>query len=713
MNSSVVRLFTALLLLTFAAAPFTAFAGKAAPDMSAWPFAPTFEFTAEYIGKIGTDAMKLCNEKLDALVKIPADKRTFENTVTAFEDATVAFMDTVNLPQFMGYVHTDKAIRDVASVLEEASTKYMVELSTRRDLYNAMKELADRKPELAAEDQYLLDRTLLDFKRSGLALADDKLKVYKELKQKLVGIELAFEKNIREYKNHIEVTREQLAGLPEDYISKLKKTPEGKFIVTLDYPDYFPFMDNATNEEARKALEAKFNNRCADTNVALMEEALQVRQQIADVLGYANHASYVLEDRMAKKPETVFSFMDKLIERLQPKGKDELKTRIELKAKETGKPVDMLNNWDFRYFNNKYKMTALDLDHEKIKEYFPLDHLMSTMLEVYGTIFGVTFKQAPLPVWHEEVTAYEVRDENNELKGYFYLDLFPREGKYKHMACFGMMETMIMPDGSRRKPSAAIVGNFPRPGAGAPAMLKHNDVETMFHEFGHVCHHLFSKAKYASLAGTSVSRDFVEVPSTIMEDWAWHPEVLKKISKHYKTGEALPDELIKKLVDSRNIDAGLVQLRQLFFSKFDMMIHTTERKNTTALYEKMQNEIQMIPMTKGCAPQASFGHLMGGYDSGYYGYLWARVISSDIFSEFEKNGVFDPATGKKYCDIVLGAGRVADDAAVVATFLGRPFNEDAFINKLGLGGNAQVAAPVAAKTYRQRVEEAFSKIRNR
>ncbi|MBF0548478.1 MAG: Zn-dependent oligopeptidase [Candidatus Riflebacteria bacterium] len=655
-------------------------------NSSKYPGAPSFEFSASDINKLASASKETLDAKLEKIVKIQASQRTFENTVLAFETALSEYSDQVNIPTFLAQVGESAEVREAGNQLEEAVNAYMVEIQTRRDLFNAINEFAKEKAQLQPDEAFLLERTLSDFKRNGLALSDKELAEYKELKKKLVSLELKFEKNVRDFKDELHISKEGLDGLPADYIEKLKKTASGEYIITLDYPDYYPFMDNAKNEELRRQLEYKFNNRCASENVQIMEEALQLRDKLAKMLGFKNHAEYMLDDKMAKKPENVNQFLDKLVERLTPKAKDEIKARLELKAKETGKPVeDVLKLWDFRYLNNLYRKVNCDIDQEKVKEYFPLDIVVPEMLKIFEEIFNVKFQKADLPVWHPDVTGFKLTEKNGGLIGYFYLDLFPREGKYKHMACFGIVRGRLLPDGTYQKPAAAIVGNFPKPVGKTPALLPHNDVETLFHEFGHVTHNLFSTAKYASLAGTSVERDFVEAPSTLLENFVWKPEVLKRISGNYKNpSEKIPDELVKKLIEGKNCDSGLTFLRQLFFSKLDMVIHTDKLNDTTETYKKLMPEVMLSPMSEGTHPQASFGHLMGGYDAGYYGYLWARAISSDLFSVFDKYGVIDPKTGEIYRKLILSVGRSPDQMAQVEKFLGRKFSEDAFLKNYGI-----------------------------
>jgi len=449
----------------------------------------------------------------------------------------------------------------------------------------------------------------------------------------------------------------------------------------MNYPDYVPFMDNAGNGDARRRLEHMFNNRCVPANIVLMEQAIVLRRKIAKLLGYPTFADYVLADRMAANSANVFSFLDRTWAKLKKKGRKELRDRVKLKGGED----KVLHAWEWRYYNNQLKKSKYSVDYEKIKEYFPLETVIKGMLEVFGEVFGVKFVPAQLPVWHKDVRAYEIRNADGTAAAYFYFDLFPREGKYKHAACFGIRHGRELADGAYELPAAAIVSNFPPPSGDTPPLLQFNDVVTFFHEFGHVTHNIFTRAKYGKFSGTSVSRDFVEVPSKMLENWAFEPSVLRRISGHFRNpSEKLPEEMIKKLIEAKNMDSGLVYLRQLFFSLLDMRYHTAKGKvDTTKVYEKLMKKISLIPLSPDSHPQANFGHLMGGYEAGYYSYLWSEVIAADLFGAFEAAGVMDPATGAKYRELILAPGRSYDEAGQVEKFLGRPSGEDAFLKSIG------------------------------
>jgi Zn-dependent oligopeptidase len=376
----------------------------------------------------------------------------------------------------------------------------------------------------------------------------------------------------------------------------------------------------------------------------------------------------------------VFAFLERTWAKLKKKGRKELRVRLKLKGGED----KVMRSWEWRFYNNQLKKSKYSIDHEKIKEYFPLETVVKGMFEVFGEVFGVSFAPADLNTWHKDVRAYEVKNSDGATAAYFYFDLFPREGKYKHAACFGIRGGRELADGSYELPAAGIVANFPAPAGDSPALLKFDDVVTLFHEFGHVTHNIFTRAKYGKFSGTSVSRDFVEVPSKMLENWAYAPEVLRRISGHYRTpAEKLPEALIKKLIAAKNMDSGLVYLRQVFFSLLDMRYHTARGKvDTTRVYDKLMKKISLIPLSPDTHPQANFGHLMGGYEAGYYSYLWSEVIAMDLFGAFEAAGVMNPETGAKYRELILAPGRSYDEAGQVAKFLGRPAGEEAFLKSI-------------------------------
>lgn len=645
-----------------------------------------FNYRAQDLAPAEAEARVKLEKDLAALIAIPQEERTFENTIMGYERAFDNYGNALGMSGFLSYVSTDKQFRDAANDLQMQISQYMVDVATRRDVYKAIREYTDTNPRLDPVQAKLVKEMLIGFKNSGMDLNDADLEKFKALNKEKAEYIIKFDKNIQEYKDPLAVTQEQLRGLGEDYIQKLSKTDDGKYLVTLDYPDYVPFMQNADDEQARKELEFKFNRRGGQENVELLEKTLTLRREIARLLGYKNHAELRLEDRMAKNPKTVMAFLKDLQKKLKPLGKKEDKEMIAYKNSKTGKNSRTLYSWESGYWSNKFRKENLELDSEKIKEYFPSQVVIDGMLDLFGGVFGITFEPVDIPVWHPDVKAFKIKDKaSGELVAYFYMDLYPREGKYKHAACFGLVEGEEKQDGTYQNPFVAIVANLNKPSGDTPSLLKHSEVETLFHEFGHVLHNALTKAKYSAFSGTSVSWDFVEAPSQMLERWAWDPQVLKKISKHYKTGEALPDDLIKRMIAAKNFGAGGMYLRQDFFAQYDMTLHTADTTpDTTKLYFELTKKIRGLPLTKGTIPQASFGHIMGGYDAGYYGYLWSEVIAEDFFGEFKKNGIFNPETGLKFRREILEKGGTLDEEKMVENFLGRPADNKPFLKSIGL-----------------------------
>ena len=645
-----------------------------------------FNYQAQDLAPAEAEARVKLEKDLAALIVIPQAERTFENTIMGYERAFDNYGNALGMSGFLSYVSTDKKFRDAANDLQMQISQYMVDVATRRDVYKAIREYTDTNPRLDPVQAKLVKEMLIGFKNSGMDLNDADLEKFKALNKEKAEYIIKFDKNIQEYKDPLAVTQEQLQGLGEDYIKKLSKTDDGKYLVTLDYPDYVPFMQNADDEQARKELEFKFNRRGGQENVELLEKTLTLRREIARLLGYKNHAELRLEDRMAKNPKTVMAFLKDLQKKLKPLGKKEDKEMIAYKNSKTGKNSRTLYSWESGYWSNKFRKENLELDSEKIKEYFPSQVVIDGMLDLFGGVFGITFEPVDIPVWHPDVKAFKIKDKaSGELVAYFYMDLYPREGKYKHAACFGLVEGEEKQDGTYQIPFVAIVANLNKPSGDTPSLLKHSEVETLFHEFGHVLHNALTKAKYSAFSGTSVSWDFVEAPSQMLERWAWDPQVLKKISRHYQTGESLPDDLIKRMIAAKNFGAGGMYLRQDFFAQYDMTLHTADTTpDTTKLYFELTKKIRGLPLTKGTIPQASFGHIMGGYDAGYYGYLWSEVIAEDFFGEFKKNGIFNPETGLKFRREILEKGGTLDEEKMVENFLGRPADNKPFLKSIGL-----------------------------
>lgn len=648
-----------------------------------------FDYTPQEISALEERAAKELDINLNFLAAIPADRRDFTNTVRALEDAYTSYWFVPKNLSLLSYFHQDSAVRDAAANLEAKGVDKKLSVFARKDVYKALKEYADTNPQLNHEDMRLLSKWLERFERAGMALSEKDAEAYAQLNTERLNKITRYNVNLNNYKDELVVAREELDGLGETYINRLERTKDGKYIVTLKYPDYNPFMSSAKSEKARKALQEKFARRGGKENVKLLEDTVELRRKQAALLGFKRYPDYVLPVRMAKNYETLEAFLKNLQKEVTPLAQDEMKAYLKLQEETTGQQADEMTAWNLPYWSNQYKKKYYQVDDDKIKEYFPADKVISGMFEVFGNLFGITFTQADLPVWHPEVVVYQIKDKKTgELISNFYLDLFPRDGKYTHAATWSFVDRFELPDGQMQTPSVVIAANFTPAGNGMPSLLEHSEVETLFHEFGHVLQMSMATSKYATLTGDNVAWDYIEAHSQLLENWAWQPQVLKKISAHYKTGETLPDGLISSLVKSKNVGVAVAFLRQNLLGQYDLALHTAaKRVDSTKLYAQMMHNISGIPMTKGTYPQASFGHIMSltdPYDVGYYVYAWSLVIAQDIFSRFEDEGLFNAELGAKLRKYIYTPGTVYDENEMVEKFLGRPYNDKAFLKSLGI-----------------------------
>lgn len=640
---------------------------------------PTGEL-ASLCDKYRTEA----DSALAALAATPATARSFSNSVLRF-DEILSQLGNQTLPlAFMSYVSPNDGTRAEATACNEAYSKYLIGVFTRRDLYSAVKAQIGRD----AGERRLHYRLVQKFEESGLKLSDDHLKVAKQKLEMISALESRFSANLINDTSTIDFTADQLQGVPESIIGRLKRTADGKYTVTTKVTDYFGIMQNAKLSETRHAMLFAFNNRQAAPNTKLLASAIGLRNEVGPLLGFKTWADYKINGRMAKDADEVFEFLGGLRPKLSARNKHDLATLLKFK-KELDPRTTHLNPWDLAYLDNQFKKRNLSLDKEAIREYFPAQPTIQRVFQLYGKLFGIQFIQvANIKAWAPDVKLYEIWDrQTGNILAYFYADFVPRPGKFEHFAMFPLRAGYRGSNGKYIKPIAAIVGNFEPPSGSRPSLLSHEEVATLLHEFGHVLHHTLSTVPYGTLSGTSVATDFVEAPSQMLEQWAWNARSLHFLSGHYKNAsEKLPEATIRQILRSRKFNQGYFYTRQLLYALLDMNYHTaTEPLDPIDVYRDDFKEVIGFEPMPGDHFPAQFAHIMGdGYDAGYYGYLWSEVYALDMASKFARNGMFNPKTGLRYRRDILERGDLEEATDLVQSFLHRPSNSAAFFRMLGL-----------------------------
>jgi len=644
--------------------------------------------TPEYIKQATDESIKQARESLEQLYKIPKEQRTFDNTMLEIDNIYNNAGNVANSIGLMANVYPDDATRNQAEESDATFAKFFNEVSLDENLYRAVKDYSESAEAKSLTDYKakFVEETVRDFERNGFALSKEKRDQLKAINDKLSDLSILFQKNIGEVSDFLIVDDAQIDGLQEDY-KNARRTEDGKYKIDLSYPSYIPFMKYSNSEETRKELYSMFNNRAARSNLEILIKVLILRKEMAELLGFKTYAEYRVGDRMAKLPQNVWDFENNLVEKLKEKARMDYDELLMVKRAKLGSDtINVIQPWEGGYYNNILLKEKYDLDQNLVKEYFPTDDVINGLFQISQHLYGVEFEEVKDPsVWYKDVRMFNVK-QDGKIISRFYIDLYPRPNKFSHAACFPMISGTETSEGYQM-PVATLVCNFPAPTADVPSLLTHGDVETFFHEFGHVLHNVLTKTKLSSQSGTSVSRDFVEAPSQMFENWTWSYDALKLFAKQYKTGEVLPPELFAKMIAAKNVGSGLSNTQQVFYGMIDFTLHDkydpTSTTTTTDIVEELQNKITLYPYLDGTHMQAAFGHLMG-YAAGYYGYLWSLVYAEDMFSVFEKNGVMDDATGLRYRDIILSNGGSRDELEMVVEFLGRQPNQDAYFKSIGL-----------------------------
>jgi Zn-dependent oligopeptidase len=585
-------------------------------------------------------------------------------------------------------VHPDDEVRGAAQAAEERLGAWLQTLPLRDDVALAVRLYATSSDAatLTGEPRRLLERWIRDLHRAGHGLPAESRDEVRAITDRLVVLASSFQRNLDDWSDGIDVRREDLVGLPDSYMDRLEAGVEPETLrVSLDYPAYYPFMEGSPRRDLRRILAIKMASRAVVANRPILEEAVALRRRKAALLGYPSWAHFRIEPKMARTPERVAAFHAELVGPLQALATTEYAAMTRHLGEDTGETD--LAAWDVYYYDQQIRFHEHGVDPTEVSEYLPLEAAVTGLLELTGDVFGLDYVEADEPrAWHPEVRLLEILDRpTGERLGWCYLDLHPRPGKFGHAMAWPVRLAGRRADGRREGGISAVVANIPRATEDDPGLLRHDDVVTLFHEFGHVLHEVLGQNTYHRLSMWGLEEDFPEAISQIMENWAWEPRILRRFARHNATGSPMPAELAEALAATRTVNLGSQYLRWFVqFGAFDLRVHGP---TPVDLEEAMReaDALRLLPGIEGTFWPAGFAHIMADYDAGYYGYLWSLVYGTDLWSRFQAEGIDDPVVGAAYRRDVLEPGATRDADGLVAGFLGRPSTNEAFLRRTGIG----------------------------
>ena len=675
--------------------------GAAAAKANAVLTIPDWEQTPEAVDAAMKDAIAKSNKALDQIGAQDPGKVSFKSTVVALDDLTYAATLEANKATIIKETNTNAAMRTAAENAVKIFQDWAVSIDYREDVYKALKAFADTHPKLSGEDEKLLFETMRDYRRAGLELSPDKRKEVEQLRKELSKLGTDFDTNIVKAKAPVVFTKAELDGVPESFFaSPGVKTGDDAYTVMANVTWQFIVVEeNAKSEATRKKLYVIHDSLAKDTNVSVLNQMVLLRNKIALRLGYKSWDDYQTETRMAKTGAGAKSYIGNLVVGIQSKFDAEVSTLQKMKAADTNDSSARIGVWDWRYYTNQLNKQKYAVDKEALRVYFPFQKALEGMFSIYQSIFGLTFEKITAPYkWIDDLQLFLVTDSaSGEPLGMFYLDMFPREGKFNHFAEFEIIGGKLLPDGKYQRPTVALLCNFPPPSADKPSLLSHSDVETLFHEFGHALHTITTRAKYGRFAGTNVPRDFVEAPSQMLQNWVWDKKVLDTFAADYRDrSKKIPAEIIEKMNDAKLATAGVIYRRQFAFASLDLALHDQHPQNEPYDCVALSNPILekvFLPIDPNTTFVSYFGHL-NGYDAGYYGYAWADAIAADMATVFEKakDGYLDKQAGSQLRHEIYEQGDSRDVTLSIEKFLGRKQSIEPFLKKIGIGGKKKTKA---------------------
>jgi oligopeptidase A len=654
---------------------------------------PDWEQTPEAVDAMMKNAIDTANKALDQIGAQDLGKVTFKSTVVALDDLTWQAANAANKAVIIKESNTDEKMRTAGENAVKVFQDWAVGIDYREDVYKALKAFADTKPKLTGEDKKLFNETMRDYRRAGLELPPDKRKEVEDLRKQLAKVGTDFDSNIVNAKAPIVFTKAELDGVPDSFFAAPGvKTGDDAYTVLANVTwQYNTVEDTAKNEATRRKLYVARDSLAKDTNHTVLNQMLDLRNKIALRLGYKSWDDYQTEIKMAKTGAGAKKYIDDLVSGIQPKFVVEVAEMQKMKSDDTHDPNAQIGTWDWRYYSNQIKKTKYNVDAEALRAFFPFQKVLEGMFDIYQSIFGLKFEKIVAPYkWVDDLQFYMVTDAaTGEPLGMFYLDMFPREGKFNHFAEFGIISGKLLPDGKYQRPVAALLCNFPPPSADKPSLMTHSDVETLFHEFGHCLHEITTRAKYGRFAGTHVPGDFVEAPSQMLQNWVWDKKVLDTFAADYRDpSKKIPADIVQKMNDAKKATAGVFYRRQFAFASLDLAMHDAHPENAQWDCVAISNPILQkvfLPIDPSTTFVTYFGH-MNGYDAGYYGYAWADAIAADMATVFEKapQGYLDKQAGMKLRKEIYEQGDGREVAVSIEKFLGRKQSVEPFLKKIGV-----------------------------
>ena len=663
---------------------------------------PDWDETPKAVEASMKEAIATANKALDQIGAQDLGKVTFKSTVVALDDLAYQAGIAANKAAIIKETNTDPAMRSAAENAVKAFQEWAVGIDYREDVYKAIKAFADTHPKLSGEDEKLLNETLRDYRRAGLDLSPDQRKEVEQLRKELSKLGSDFDTNIVKANAPVMFTKADLDGLPDSFFASPGiRTGDDAYTVMANVTWQFNTVEeNAKSEATRKQLYVVRETLAKDTNVPILNQMLALRNKIALRLGYKSWDDFQTEIKMAKTGAGAEKYINDLVAGIQPKFDSEVVELQKLKAADTNDPNTKLEVWDWRYYSNQRNKQKYSVDKEALRAYFPFQKVLDGMFHIYQSIFGLKFEKITAPYkWTDDLQLFLVTDSaTGEPLGMFYLDMFPREGKFNHFAQFEIIGGKLLSDRKYQRPTVALLCNFPPATADNPSLLTHSDVETLFHEFGHALHSIVTRAKYGRFSGTHVPGDFVEAPSQMLQNWVWDKKVLDTFAADYRDpSKKIPAEIIKKMNDTKLANAGVFYRRQFAFASLDLALHDQHPEDDSYDSVAISNPILakvFLPIDPSTTFVAYFGHL-NGYDAGYYGYAWADAIAADMATVFEnaKDGYLDKQAGMKLRREIYEPGDSRDVNVSIEKFLGRKQSVQPFLKKIGIGQQDKKKAP--------------------